>query len=167
MSSGDSRNLGDLDKGAFKVDPDDKKIVYRRVCNESGDALLQQIIEELGGEPTTTNNTINQYNEVNAINSGISTDINTYTTISTGTVYLQNVHVSGCNISEYSIKINGTTIDKKLTYFGGSLNENFNYTDTTNKGYKLTAGDIVTVCVIHNRPNISDYNSRIQLLEVI
>lgn len=42
-----TRNLGDLDKHAFKEDENDKTVVYRRVCDEAGNALLEDILEAL------------------------------------------------------------------------------------------------------------------------
>jgi len=36
-----------------------------------------------------------------------------------------------------------------------------------NPGLEVAVGDIITVTAIHNRPGTSDFNGRIQYLEVI
>ena len=45
--SNSNRNLGDLDKSAFKVDPNDPTNVSRKICDEEGNALLQDILTAL------------------------------------------------------------------------------------------------------------------------
>ncbi len=52
MSNG-TRNLGDLDRSAFKVNPEDPSDVSRKVCDTEGNALLQQIADNIGGNCET------------------------------------------------------------------------------------------------------------------
>ena len=96
--------------------------------------------------------------------SSVLTTIGTYTAVAARK--LQRISCSGDNIAKYIVYVNASPIDVKRTYFGGSLNLDFDYTSVTNNGYSLTAGDIVEVKVYHTRPNTSYFNSRIQALEV-
>lgn len=68
--SNSNRSLGDLDKHAFKEDEDNKGVVYRRVCDEAGNALLQQIADSLangGGGPGGTTGVTCQRHVVNLV----------------------------------------------------------------------------------------------------
>lgn len=105
------------------------------------------------------------YNEVTAVVSGILTTVQTYTAPIGVASYLQKAEVSGENIATYTVLINGVVQDKKRTYFSGDFNLIFKFAET-GTGLPLVVGDIVTVKVIHNRPNASDFNSRIQVIEV-
>lgn len=100
-----------------------------------------------------------KYTEVLGVTMGLTTLIGTYTAIAD--VFLQKVAFSGTNIAEYEVVINGLTQDKARTYFGNSLNGEFNF----GTGLKLVSGNIVQVYVIHNRPTTGDFNSRIQTAE--
>lgn len=104
------------------------------------------------------------YNEVTAAAS-ILTTVQTYTAPVGKTTFIQKIEVSGTNIAEYSILINAVIQDKKRTYFSGDLNLAFVFAET-GTGYPLTVGDVVTVKVIHLRPTIGDFNSRIQVVEI-
>lgn len=105
------------------------------------------------------------FNEITALASGSLTTVQTYTVPALKTAFLQKIDVSGTNIAEYSIFINAVIQDKKRTYFGNSLNSEFLFADS-GSGLPLVAGDIVTTKVIHSRPTIANFNSRIQIIEV-
>lgn len=99
------------------------------------------------------------YSEVVGIIAGITTIVSQITL--TQDVLLQKIDFSGSNIAEYELAIDGNTEDKKRTYFGSSLNGSFDF----NQGLPLQTGQIVTVYVIHNRPDVGDFNARLQFLE--
>jgi hypothetical protein len=105
------------------------------------------------------------YNEVTAVASSTLTTIITFTAAGGVTTYLQKIEVSGTNIAQYTVEINSVVKDKKRTYFGNSLNEQFVYS-INSKGLPLAVGDVVTARVVHLRPNVGDFNSRIQIVEV-
>lgn len=105
------------------------------------------------------------YNEITAVAASILTTIQTYTAPIGKTTFIQKIEVSGTNIAEYRVEINATIKDKKRTYFSGDLNLAFIFTEI-GTGLPLAVGDVVTVKVIHLRPTVGDFNSRIQVVEV-
>lgn len=105
------------------------------------------------------------YNEVTSVANGATTVIQSYTAPIGFASFLQKIEISGTNIAQYVVKINGTIQDKKRTYFGASINLEFKFVET-GTGLPLTVGDVVTVEVVHARPNLGDFNSRIQVIEV-
>lgn len=109
---------------------------------------------------------INQYNEVLSVATGVTTTVVTYTVPVAQQNVLERVAVSGENIALYTVLINGTTIDQQRTYFGGALNTQFEFMSTANKGTLLNAGDIVSVTVLHNRPSLANFEGRIQMTEL-
>lgn len=106
------------------------------------------------------------YNEVTSVASSILTTIQTYTVPVSTTAYLQKINISGTNIATYDVLINGVLQEKKRTWFNDGLNTEFDFSDYSKNGIPLITGDIVTVRVIHNRPSVGDFNSRVQVVEV-
>lgn len=107
----------------------------------------------------------NTYNEISSLASGISTTIVTYTAPISKITSLEIIEVSGTNIAEYTVLINGIKQAKKRTYFGAELNQEFLFAQGA-AGFPLSIGDVVTVSVVHSRPTLGDFNSRIQVIEV-
>lgn len=101
----------------------------------------------------------NHYGEVTNIVNGVTTLIISY--LASPNDSLQKVEFSGTNIAEYELVIDGLTQDKKRTYFGNSLNGNFDFND----GLTILVGQLVEIYVIHNRSMVGDFNARIQILE--
>ena len=152
-----------MESRKFIIDTDTKE-TWVRVSDDESHTLLQGVIDAINGGSSGT--PVNYYNEISSISSATETTIVSYTAPGGVTSYLQKVKVSGNNIAEYQVKVNGTTVDKCRTYFGGDLSTNFDFTGSGNSGYVLTAGDIVTITVIHNRPMVGTFNGRIQSLEI-
>lgn len=103
------------------------------------------------------------YNEVTSIGASTLTTIQSITILS-NTDFLQKIEVSGTNIAEYRVSINNVVIAKKRTYFGSSLNLDFDFV-SSGKGLPLNILDVVDIKVIHLRPSAGDFNSRIQIYE--
>lgn len=104
---------------------------------------------------------------LSALTNSIETTLVTHTAVGGRITFLQLVSVSGDNIAKYRVKINGSTIDTKRTYFGGDLEKDFIFNGEKNPGIQVNPGDIVTVTVEHSRPSAGDFEGRIQYLEVI
>lgn len=98
------------------------------------------------------------YNEVTSVASAILTTITTYNV--TQPTRLKWVDISGSNIAEYTVNINGTPIYKKRTYYG-NLDNTFSFS----KGYNLVASDVITVKVIHYQPSVGDFSAFILVLK--
>lgn len=109
---------------------------------------------------------VNEYAESLSVPSGSTTTIVTYTVPIGKTASLQRVAVSGENIALFTVLVNAVVIDSRRTWFGGSLNTDFNFSATSDAGIDLVAGDVVTVQVLHNRPSTGDFEARIQVIEV-
>lgn len=105
------------------------------------------------------------YNEVTSVATSVLTTIQTFTAPIGKITFLQKAEVSGTNIAEYTISINAIIQDKKRSYFGSDLNQVFVFAET-GTGLPLAVGDVVTIKVIHSRPVVGDFNSRIQVVEI-
>lgn len=116
-----------------------------------------------GSLPVTfaqTLNPLNVYNEVTSVGSGVLTTV--ITLIAVTDSIINQIGVSGTNIAEYRVLIDSTLIKKTRTYFGGNLD----YKLTFGEGLKLTTAQILTVEVIHQRPDLGDFNSTISYKEI-
>lgn len=105
---------------------------------------------------------VNDFNEVTAVASGVLTTINIYTVPALTSAKIQRIAVSGTNIAKYEVLVNGSLIDRMYTYFSGGLSALFELEDTN-----LVAGDVILVRVLHDRPDVGDFNARIQAEEYI
>lgn len=110
---------------------------------------------------------VNAFNQVSAVPSGVLTQIVSYTVPALQQNVLERVSVSGENIALYTVLINGTPVDMQRTYFGGALNTQFDFTSSGNLGTVLSSGDVVSVTVLHNRPDAADFESRIQMSQLV
>lgn len=116
-------------------------------------------------EPDPTKQLINKYNKVNNVINGITTSILTYTVPNSKRSVLEKIAVSGDNIAKYDILLNGDNLETKRTYFGSSLNADFDFTSKTSLGTVLNSGDELTVNVVHNRPYVGSFEARLQVVE--
>lgn len=98
------------------------------------------------------------FNEVIAVGSGIDQIVVSYIAIQDTRVKL--AEVTGTNIAEYTINVNGSPIHKKRTYYG-NLDNNFQFS----KGYKLILGDEITVNVKHQQSTVGDFAGFILVLK--
>lgn len=105
------------------------------------------------------------FSEVTSVASSVLTTIQTYIVPLAATNHLQKVDISGTNIAAYTVVINGITQNKVYTHFN-NLNSVIDFMGNGQNGYPLTAGDIVQIKVIHNRPMLGDFNCRLQITEV-
>lgn len=99
----------------------------------------------------------NSYNEITSLPAASLTTILSTTALVPSRLLLSEV--SGTNIAEYTVEINSVVIAKARTYFGSSLNHNFDFKE----GLNLIANDVVRVRVIHNRPELGDFNARLEV----
>lgn len=97
-----------------------------------------------------------EFGEALAVPAGIETNVLTVTA-STGYKRFQKIEVSGSNVSEIRLKIDGVTFAKKFLWWG-----NFNTTFTfeiLSEGLKLMPGQVLTVTATHIRPDAGDFSA--------
>lgn len=111
----------------------------------NSDGSLNVVVTDYGGL-----NLQNVYNEL-LVNSGVLTTLITFTAVSPGK--LIKADVAGENIAQYTVLKNGLKQSKKYTYFQ-NLNEVFNFM----AGLDFTTSDIITIQVLHNRPDPANFN---------
>lgn len=129
--------------------------------NPNIDGSINVILESI---PSSNSTTINIYNEVFAVPSGVTTKIVTYTIPNDSSAVFQRATVSGENIARYDLLINNNTQDTVRTMFGGNLTQTFNFESGNTSGLSLQAGDIIKINVLQNRPSVANFNGRLQLL---
>jgi hypothetical protein len=104
--------------------------------------------------------TFSVFNAISSVANGTLTPILTYTVGAGLTNYLGTIEVSGTNMAQFEVYINGTLSARKRTSLI-EFNETFDFTGTEQTGITLAAGTVVQVQVIQNRPNLGDYEARI------
>lgn len=99
------------------------------------------------------------HNEISSVPAGVETTIITLTASVSG-IRVSKIDVSGENVSLFRVKVNGSTIDDKRSYWGSGFNESFVF-DPVDNGLKLFVGDVLTVTTLHNRPFPCDYEATV------
>lgn len=116
--------------------------------------------------PTNSGTVISVYNEVSAVASSATVVLNTYTVPLATEAVLQRIEIGGQNIATYEVFVNAVKIDRKRTYFGSNLSTEIVFDTTSSSAYTLSAGDVLQVKVTNFRPTTSDFESRIQVIEI-
>lgn len=151
-------------------DPSINRLKVEAMVSDGTDALIinpdGSINVNIVSGSVATTAIINSYNEVTSVGAASPTVVNTYIVPLGKDAFLQQIAFSGTNIATYEVLVNNIVIDKKRTYFGTSLDSNFHFSNSSADGYVLASGDVVTVRVTHNRPDLGDFNCRVQALEV-
>lgn len=113
-----------------------------------------------------TNVVRNKFNSITALIANMATTLVTYTVPNGKTAIVQRAVVSGENIAKYTLSVNGNPQATLRTYFGGELNGSFEFITGQDNGLVVAAGDVITIEVIHGRPQLADFEGRIQVYEV-
>ena len=129
----------------------------------NADGSINVIVES---QPSPNETVVSNYNEVTAVVSGATTQIVTYTVPPSTQGVLQRCPVSGENVARYDLLINGVVQDTLRTMFGGDLTQMFDFTSGNDSGLLLNAGDVVSIQVLHNRPDPASFEARIQVLQI-
>ena len=95
--------------------------------------------------------------EISSVASGVETTI--ITIVASGNYRVQKVEVSGDNFALFRVKVNGTTVSNKRSWYS-DFNQTFNYEDFAN-GLLLTVGQVLTVTVLHNRPFLGNFEATV------
>lgn len=109
----------------------------------------------------------NIYSEVSSVAQSVETTLATFTALAGRDTYIQKIDLSGENIAEFRVKVQNVVVDKKRSYFGSGLDIGFKYDGELNTGYRLSPGQVLSVTVLHERPNPGDFNVRLTTVEIV
>ena len=101
------------------------------------------------------------HNEVTSVASGVETTVATLVGSPSG-YRVEKIEVSGDNYAIFRVKLNGTTIVDKRTWWC-NFNETFNFENFTN-GLFLASGQTLTVTALHNRPYVGGFEATVMYL---
>lgn len=105
----------------------------------------------------TSSSLLYSYNEALSVPAAVETTVLTVPVSPATLKRFQKVDVSGTNVAEIRLKVNNSIISKKRLWHG-KFNTSFNF-ESFNAGLRLLNGDILTITVIHNRPNVGDFEA--------
>lgn len=111
--------------------------------------------------PVEDYNAIYLFNDISSVAPSVETAIVSYTVPVGKTATISLCELSGTNIATFNLYVDSTLISRKRTFFG-NLNSDMQF---TNKGYELTAGQVVLLKVIHTRSYNGDFEANLQIKE--
>jgi len=98
------------------------------------------------------------YNEISSVAAAVETTVATLTAGLSG-ARVQKVDVSGNNVALFRVKLDGSTIATRRSWWT-HFNESFAFESFIN-GLLLTSGQVLTVTVIHTRPELGAFEATI------
>ena len=160
MTLPDSKN--DREYRSYREDTLDANLTRQAVI-----ALIDPSQLPLPVVETTATDTVvlSPYTEALAVVSGSETDMSTYTVPAGKVAFLQRAEYGGENIATYRVKLNGSVIGKRRTWFTGDLVGQMIWQESAARGLSLIAGDVVKVTVEHSRIMAADFESRLVILQ--
>jgi hypothetical protein len=131
------------------------------LLNVNADGSINVVVTEA---PVTGSTVESLFTAITSVPGGVLTTISTYTVPPGDTAMIEAVKVSGTNIAMYTINVNSTIVDQFYTFYG-NLNFYQNYNTPQGSTINLSSGDVLTVTVIHTKPYVGDFNSRVDLIQ--
>jgi hypothetical protein len=127
-----------------------------QVLKVNPDGSINAEVTIVPSEPLTI---YSVFNAITSVPNGVLTPILTYTVPTGATDYVEEIEVSGTNMAQFEVYINGVLSARQRT---GLLdfNATFNFTGSVQTGLPLTSGTVIQVQVIQNRPDLGDYEAR-------
>lgn len=132
-----------------------RRAAHVKVGNKSTEPIPVFLTNAVTGQTR-----VDVYSETLALAAGTETTIASYTVPPASFFELDFAAYSGSNVAIFRLKINGVTVDTGRIwhgFFDGSFDFGGSPTPLI-----LNAGDVITVTALHNRPNVGDFNARIQ-----
>lgn len=117
------------------------------ITNSSSNPIPVEIVDG------TIGSNFDLYDDISSVAGSSTATIITHVVPAATTLTLRNVYLSGTNIAEYIIKIDGTIKAKARTYWG-DFDRNLPL-----QGIEATAGQVLTVEVSNHRPTTADFNA--------
>lgn len=142
--------LRDSNENNKFVDDSNGHVAVNTVTEVTNDASNPVPVEIVDG---TIGTDFDLYNEVLAVAGASTAKIITYVVPVATTLKLKTVQVSGSNIAEYTVKIDGVVKAKKRSYFT-DYDRKFELT-----GINVEAGETITVEVDNYRSSSADFNA--------
>lgn len=105
---------------------------------------------------------ISVFSSVSAVPASLLTDVLTYTVPVGKILQLIRIRSGGDNIAKFEVTIDGDVVDRQRTWFNGSgLEVTHDFSAQDKRGVMLVEGTTVKARVIHARPSVGDFDSRI------
>jgi hypothetical protein len=146
-----STSIRDREQNKFKDAGDGEVSVRSCISNTAANAIPVVVVDA----PVSSETNINQFSEISSLVKSTLTDIVTYTIPVGKTFYLKMVESSGNNYAEYSVLRGVTKIGSKRSS-ELDFNVNLPFHDLP-----FNSGEIISVKVIHERPQSGDFEGRI------
>lgn len=135
-----------------------RRSLHVKIGNQDTEAIPVYVTDS---PPTTPNTVITIFNAITNVSTNNLTTLVTYTVPALKTFNLQKIIVSGSNIAQYDFFVDSNQIARQRTYFSGGLNAEFNLNADPDRGLPLNSSQIVSVKVIHQRPDLGDFEATI------
>lgn len=133
----------DLEKARFLKNSKNKIAV--RVGNEQSNPLYVTSVDD----NNVTVEELNIHDKAELVSKLIETLVVQYVVPPLKVLELDLIEGSGENTAKYTVKINDIPTRVKFSYYGASLNVDFNYNNGNGNGIKLPAGTKVELFVEH------------------
>lgn len=107
----------------------------------------------------------NIFGSINGVPANVETQIVQYTVPEGKRAVIVRAEYSGEQIALYKVYVDNIQQAARRTHHGIGLTGQFEFTDAISSGLVIPTGSIIKVTVVHNRPGLGQFDSRIQVVE--
>lgn len=105
------------------------------------------------------------YGTAAAVAAGVETTILSYV-VPAGIYHIIRAEFGGQNIGTFKQYWNATEKDQYITYWGAGMNGSWNYSIADYGGVAVAPGTVITIKILHNRPQVGDFYAKLVLLNI-
>lgn len=146
--------------------PDREYAKFREI---SGEHVVAATIEQPPSSPIPVNivsgatggEIYEQFSEISSVATSAITPILTYTIPAGKQFYFMYAESGGTNIADYRLTIDSVRFARKRTYLNGDMWVPFDFRVGDSSGKLLSAGQVLVLEVVHDRPDPGDFEARI------
>lgn len=127
--------------------------------------LIEDLIIPLINGDLPVRTTKNVYNEVSSVAAAVETTVVSYTVPVAKYIKLYFIDVTGDNIATFYVKKNGSVIRMRRSWWAQGSDSTIPFSLGPNDGLIFNPGDIVSMTVIHNRPDPGSFQGALIFAE--
>jgi hypothetical protein len=109
----------------------------------------------------------NIFNTVMNVAQGVETTLLEYTVPSGKRAVIIRTQYSGEQIALYKLYVDNVQQAASRTYHGAGLSGSIEFSDAISNGLVVASGSVVKIAVIHGRPGVGQFDTRLQVVEQI
>lgn len=117
---------------------------------------------QIGGDTATSDLTLNEYQEATAVATGVETNVLVFVVPASPIFHAVRFEFGGGNIGTYKLYFGSNVQAQYVTWWNTGMNGFWDFKSGIMGGVKVDGGTQIRVTVLHNRPYVANFYSRME-----